>query len=181
MSLARCDFGDRLVELQTLINDLRARQVELEAALRKDQVYSNAILAKATTTTKIKTTAAAEYRIGGVVYTKAATDNLFDLAALTALTATKYQCNKLLLDAAGAATVVQGTEAASAAAALLAAGATTADTCCVGYHTIGDGVNAHDYSSDEVDAHGGAFVEGDPDWAYTDITAEAATALSTYD
>lgn len=179
-ALDRPAFGDRYVEIRTLINQLKTLANELRT-INLDQILTDPGLAKATTTTKVKTTASAVYLINGKLYTKAAADNLFDLTGEDSVAAEKYRCTKLILDSSGTATVVSGEDADSAAAALAAAGATTADKCCVGYHIVGDGTNAHDFSSDAVDAHGGAMVVGVPDFSATQATASDVTALSTYD
>ena len=86
-----------------------------DAALRKllgTRAFSTGALAIGSTKAKVKTAAAIGYCIGGVMYTKAATDDLFvhtDVPVQAADT-TKYYA--LCLDATGAASVIQGTATA---------------------------------------------------------------------
>jgi hypothetical protein len=88
------------------------------------------IVQPATTAGKVKTTAACQYCIAGTGYQKAATDNLFDLTAITT-GAAGYAKVLLQLDTSGNATVKKGAEAASLAAAAFPA--PDAGKCPVGW------------------------------------------------
>lgn len=73
---------------------------------------ANPGLAIATTTTKVKTANAIDYTIDNVLYTKAATDNLFVHTDLTVQAADTTKYYLLSLDSSGAATITQGTSTA---------------------------------------------------------------------
>lgn len=71
-----------------------------------------------TTNGKLRTTAAITYRIAGTLYTKASTDDLWDLSALTALGSTAYQAVILFLNSSGTASITACTSKTSVALAL---------------------------------------------------------------
>ena len=79
-----------------------------------------ALLAEGTNANTIKTTNAVDYSIGGRLYTKAATDNIAmtALAVQAALTDCMYL---VLIDSAGAVSLVKGVEVANGAGAYLPA------------------------------------------------------------
>jgi hypothetical protein len=68
----------------------------------------------------LRTSQIADYRIGGTLYRKAATDDLWDLSGETDTDGSTYRAYYLYLDAAGTASIGAGTDAASAALALAA-------------------------------------------------------------
>lgn len=70
--------------------------------------FTAVIAAIGSNTAKVKTTAAAQYCIGGKMYTKAATDDLWTLSG-TVIPASGTGRFLLCLDASGTASVVQGT------------------------------------------------------------------------
>lgn len=75
-------------------------------------VYADPGLAIALTASKVKTTASAQYTIGGGIYTKAATDNFWTLGSATSATTVPtggFQKYALLVDDTGAATVQEAT------------------------------------------------------------------------
>lgn len=85
------------------------------AALRNllgNRCYSYATIAIGTTKSKIKTTSAVSYSIDGVMYTKAATDDLFVFSDVTVQAAGTTKYYALCLDASGTATVISGTSTA---------------------------------------------------------------------
>lgn len=103
----------------------RILRLEMNAVIARLNNIANMVMgyptiANGTTAGKIKTTTATSYRIDGVAYTKAATDDLWNLTALTTLTGSQFQAVALYVDAAGTATIGAGTVAASAALALAA-------------------------------------------------------------
>lgn len=81
---------------------------------------------------RLRTTAAISFRIGGALYTKASTDDLWNLSALTTLGAAEYQATYLYLDSGGTATIASGTAAASAAAAYAALPKITSTKAVIG-------------------------------------------------
>lgn len=82
-------------------------------------VKADPAIGDGTTAGQLRTTAAADFQIGQFVYNKASTDDLWDLSAETDTVAGQYRAYWLLLDSAGAASFVAGTDAASEADALL--------------------------------------------------------------
>lgn len=73
-----------------------------------------------TTAGRLRTTASTVGRVGGVDFTKASTDNLWDLSAETNTTAGQFRAYWLYLTSAGVASIAAGGNAASADAALAA-------------------------------------------------------------
>lgn len=71
-----------------------------------------------TTDGKIKTTVEVDYTVAGVRYTKAATDDLFDLSAETNTTASQYRAYWLYLDSSGTASIAAGSNETTEALAL---------------------------------------------------------------
>lgn len=80
---------------------------------------TSGVLANGTTAGKIKTTVACVFALGGALYSKAITDDLWDFTAQTATASGKYRAFHLYLDASGAASI----SAAPTADAATAAGA----------------------------------------------------------
>lgn len=79
-------------------------------ALIGTRAFTSGLLAIATTTSKVKTvTNTISYCIGGVMYEKAATDNLFVHTDTTVQAADTTKYYGLFLDKDGAASIVQGT------------------------------------------------------------------------
>lgn len=77
--------------------------------------FGNAVLAEGTNATTIKTTAAVDYMINGLMYSKAATDNIAFTA--TASQADLTTCLYLVtINAAGTVTVTKGEEVTTATA-----------------------------------------------------------------
>jgi hypothetical protein len=73
------------------------------------RAYSTGALAIGTVAATVKTTAAIEFSIDNVLYTKAATDNLFAHTDLTVQAADTTKYYLLSLTAAGAGVITQGT------------------------------------------------------------------------
>ena len=96
---------------------------ELDQVIAHLDVLANAVLgfaaiANGTTAGRLKTTAAADFRVDGQVYSKAATDDQWSFAAEVALGAGVYRAYWLFVDAAGVASIQGGTAASQATAAL---------------------------------------------------------------
>lgn len=84
-----------------------------------NSVYADPALAIATTAQQIKTTASAQFTVGGKLFTKAATDNLwtFGVAGSNTTVAVGFtQKYAVCIDDAGAATVQEATQALTAGA-----------------------------------------------------------------
>ncbi len=80
--------------------------------------FSAAAIGNGTTSGRLRTNAAVNYRVAGVEYSKASTDDLWDLSAETATDASSYRAYWLYLDSAGASSFVAGGDKGSAALAL---------------------------------------------------------------
>lgn len=121
--------------------------------------YANACLTYPTianggTAGRLKTTSAVSFRIAGALYTKAATDDLWNLSAETNTAALKYRGYLLLLDTSGTASFVAiATDVASAALAVAGLEALIpADKCVIGAFIAGP--------ETDFDAGGGLAAQG---------------------
>ena len=84
-------------------------------------VYADPVLAIATVTSQVKTTAVAPYTVGGSLYSKGITDNFWTLGAAGAATTVainSWQKYALCVDDAGVATVVEATQSTVSALAI---------------------------------------------------------------
>ena len=90
-----------------------------------------------TTDGKIKTTASADFNIGVGTYTKAGTDDLWDLSAETDTAAGTFRAYWLLLNSSGTASIAAGTDQASAADALAALPALDGTKAVLGVYVAG--------------------------------------------
>ena len=107
-------FGDGSL-LSSILKEVQA-DLTTHDNWTQNRVTVVGAVAAATTAGKAKTTATAQYASGGTGYQKAATDNLWDLTAVT--TAPGGFAKVLLqLDSAGAATIKKGTESTTSQAA----------------------------------------------------------------
>jgi hypothetical protein len=88
---------------------LKSITTAVQRFLLGTRAFTTGALAIGTTKSKIKTAAAINYCIDGIMYVKAATDDLFVFTDVTvqAISTTKYYL--LCLDASGTATVISGT------------------------------------------------------------------------
>lgn len=77
-------------------------------------------IADGTTDGKLQNVNAVDFKVAGLTYTKAATDDLWNLAGETDTTASQYRAYWLYLNASGTASVAAGSNASSAALALAA-------------------------------------------------------------
>ena len=80
-----------------------------------NSVYAAPGCATATVTSQVKTTASAQYTVGGRIFTKAATDNFWTLSGTT-VAVSSWQKYLLCVDDAGVASVVEGTQSTVSAA-----------------------------------------------------------------
>lgn len=83
-----------------------------------NSTYDQPGVGDGTTNGNLRTTASADFRVAGIQYTKAATDDLWDLSGETATGAAEYRAYWLLVDSAGAASFAASGEQASEALAL---------------------------------------------------------------
>ena len=92
-----------------MLNPLKSVVSAVQRSLFGTRAFTTGTLAIGTTKSKIQTTTIINYCIDGIMYVKAATDDLFVFTDTTvqAISTTKYYA--LCLDAAGAASVITGT------------------------------------------------------------------------
>ncbi len=98
--------------------DLAHRLLVSLALLLNYSTLDDAGIGDGTTDGKLKTTATAGYRIGTGVYSKSATDDLWDLTGETDTEAGEYRAYWLLLDSSGTASLSASGEYATEADAL---------------------------------------------------------------
>lgn len=139
----------------------------------------SAKLAAGTTAGKIKTVADIDFRIGGRLFTKGATDDLWDFTGETTLGTGLYKAAVLYLDASGAATYALTAAATSAPLALRAVG----DLALGGYvstkSVIGVYVStaAQNWGSGGL---GGTYYNGIPEAAYSSAENDGAAGFITF-
>jgi hypothetical protein len=91
------------------------------ALFGNNAVYADPIITVATVTTQARTTATAQYTIGGGLYSKASTDNFWTLGVAgsnTTVPINSWQKYALMVDDAGVATVQEATPSTVSAAAV---------------------------------------------------------------
>lgn len=138
----------------------------------------SAKLAAGTTAGKIKTVADIDFRIGGRLYSKAATDDLWNLSGETTLGSGVYKAAILYLDASGAATYTLTAAATSAALALRAVGDLTLGGYVSTKSVIGVYVStaAQNWGSGGL---GGTYYNGIPEAAYSSSESDGAAGFIT--
>lgn len=125
---------------RAFIENVAAIRVDLAALLLRIQYgcVSTPLIANATTAGKLKTTSdALVYRIGGIGYLKASTDNLWDLTGQTATTNVQYRAFYLYLDASGTASIGAGTNATTAGLAIAALPSVPTTKSVIGTYVAG--------------------------------------------
>lgn len=127
-------------ELVTSLGDTDTN-VAAVIARYENGAATRAIIAQATANGKLKTSAPCDFRVGGRLYTKSNTDDLWDLSAQTALGAAEYKAFWLYLSTAGAASIAAGSVAASEAAAIAALPAVDATKSVIGCFVAGPNTN----------------------------------------
>jgi hypothetical protein len=113
---------------------------------------SASAIGNGTTAGRLRTTATTAFRIGNKEYSKASTDDLWNLAAETNTIAAQYRAYWLYLDSSGAASIAAGSNAASAALALKALPNITVTKSVIGVYVAGP--------STDFDAGGGLAAQG---------------------
>lgn len=138
----------------------------------------SAKLAAGTTAGKIKTVADIDFRIGGRLFTKAATDDLWNLSGETTLGSGVYKAAILYLDASGTATYTLTAAATSAALALRAVGDLTLGGYVSTKSVIGIYVStaAQNWGSGGL---GGTYYNGIPEAAYSSSESDGAAGFIT--
>lgn len=130
-------------------------------------------LGDATTAGNLRNTATTEFTIGQFYYSKASTDDLWDLSGETDTTAAQYRAYWLLLDASGVASIDAGANATSAAEALRALPDLDGTKSAIG-------VFVADPACDFDDAGGlaaqGTIYDGIPDGANIQVLGQVATS-----
>lgn len=125
---------------RAFIENVAAMRADLAALLLRIQYgcVSTPTITNATTAGKLQATSnALVYRIGGVGYLKAATDNLWDFTAQTATTSGQYRAFYLYLDSSGAASIGAGTNAATADLAIAALPSVPTTKSVIGTYVAG--------------------------------------------
>lgn len=103
------------------------------------QGYPN--IGNGTSNGRLKTAAAAAYRVGGAVYSLGATDPAWDLHSETATASGAYRAYWLYVDSAGTCTFAAGTDETSAAKALASLPDPTLTKCVFGVYVAGPSTN----------------------------------------
>lgn len=181
----RTKLAAGIVDLGVLRTPIVAALVDMAAVkLRYENgVVGNAQIADGTTDGKIKTVAAVDYLVKGQAYSKAITNDLWDLTAEVDTDGTHYRAYWLYLDASGTATIAAGTDAiTSEALAIAALPAVTATKSVIGVYVAGPSTDFNGAAG--LDSFG-TFYNGWPS-TYTPtasapaaLTASAPAALTT--
>ena len=123
-------------ELDALIAAIQANTWVANSAL------NSGAIANGTTNGKLKTVADVAYRIGGVLYKKTATDDLWTLSGLATLSTGQYRATLLLLNTSGTASIASGSVKTTAADALAdAASGLDAAKAVIGVFVAGPSTN----------------------------------------
>lgn len=102
---------------------------------------SSGAIGNGTTAGRLRTTASADFAVAGLRYTKASTDDLWNLEGETATGAAEHRAYWLYLNAAGAASVAAGAGAASAADAVAVLPALDTTKSVLGVYVAGPSTN----------------------------------------
>lgn len=121
---------------RTELNELWARIAHLQSS-----AYTYPNIGDGGTNGRLRTNATITYAIGGRLYTKASTDDLWNLSGQTTLTGSQYQAFWLYLDSSGTASIGAGSTAATAAAALLALPTRSTTKSVIGVFVAGTSTN----------------------------------------
>ena len=108
---------------------------------REHEALTFASIGNGTTAGRLRTNAAVTYCIGGALYTKASTDDLWNLSGQTATTGAQFRAILLCLDASGTASIEAADNAATLNAAVAALGSVTATKAVIGVYVAGLSTN----------------------------------------
>lgn len=136
-----------LLNIDNLFDDITALLYR-----REHEALTFGSIGNGGTAGRLRTNAAVTYRIGGTLYTKASTDDLWNLSAQTDTTGAQYRAFWLYLDSSGTASIGAGSNAASAAAAIAALPTVASDKSVIGVFVAG--------VSTDFDAVGGLAAQG---------------------
>lgn len=112
-----------VTKLLTFVTNVLALWADFNTFMTRYQygVVTMGAIGNAATAGKLKTTTnGLVYRVAGRLYSKALTDNLWDLSTQTDTTSVQYRGYNLYLDASGTASIEAGTDATTAALAIAA-------------------------------------------------------------
>lgn len=119
--MARTLDSAQVADLTALRSTVAALVVDMAALKgRRNKTNTAPVIADATLNGRYKTTATFAFEINGSLFSKGATDPLWDLSALPSLSAGQYQAVYLYLNSAGTGSVAAGTVAGTANAAIAA-------------------------------------------------------------
>ena len=124
-------------------------------------------IANGTTAGKLKTTKDITFALGGSLYFKATTDDLWTLSGLATLSTGQYRATALLLDSSGTASIASGAVAATAAAALAglsASGVLDGTKAVIGVFVAGPSTNYANALSGQ-----GTIYNGLPDGVFSGV------------
>lgn len=114
----------------------------------------------------LRTNASSSFKIGQFEYTKASTDDLWNLSAQTDTTASQYRAYWLYLDSSGTASIGAGTNASTAPLALAALPAPTLTKSIIGVFVAGPST---DFNAGGGLAAQGTIYDGIPEGARMDM------------
>lgn len=173
----RTKLAAAVVDLGVLRTPIVASLVDSAATLVRAQngTIGSAKIADGTTAGFIKSVAAIDFKIAGQLYSKGATDDLWDLSAKVDTDGTHYRAYWLYLDASGVATVAAGADAlTSEALAIAALPALDATKAVIGVYVAGPSTDFNGVAG--LDSYG-TYINGYPS-GYT-ATAASPAALTT--
>lgn len=146
--------------LNLVVNDLETLRSNRDL-ISRNRVWSAAGVARGTTAAKAKTVNTITYAIDGKILTKAGTDDFWTLSG-SVVAISSWQKYVLLIDAAGAASILAGTASAVSAAAVTLP-ALPASKAVVGVITVAtDGVTTFTPGTTALNAAGitATFIDG---------------------
>jgi hypothetical protein len=155
---------------RAFIENVGALYTDLSKFLTRYQygVVSTAAIANGGTAGRFAAGASFAYRIGGQLYSKANTDNFWNLSGQTATTGSQYRAIYLYIDASGNASIGAGTNATTAALAIAALPAVPTDKSVIGCFVAGPSTNFANALSGQGTLYNG--------WPTTQsLTSEAVT------
>lgn len=164
------DRDELKTAVDELIVDTQANKAGLDIARTnlRTTLLGDPGLAQGTNTKRFKTANATPYRLNGIVYSKAATDDIAQ--PLTTTNGTQYVKELISLDAAGTFALTAGTPAASQGAAALPA--TPANQTPIGYIEV-----PNNFTPGTTDVTAGMLKPINQDYSVTAMTA-AVSAMA---
>ena len=176
LTALRTTLAAGVVDLGVLRTPIVAALVDLAAMKLREQngAATSGQIADGTTDGKIKTVASCDYKIAGQLFTKAITDDLWNLTAEVDTDGTHYRAYWLYLAANGTASIAAGTDAlTSAANAIAALPALDSSKAAIGVYVAGPST---DFNGAAGLTAQGTLINGYPS-GYT-LTAVSPAALT---